>query len=103
MTPIDYAMVTVKLDKPAMERQAAFNEIKEKLKLKSPEIDENYGAIPMGANDEYVVLIDKPVAEKMKNEKHPNIIGVFSNPKMEPFGGEKPRRKKPPFMSGPCF
>ena len=103
MTPRDYAMVTVKLGKPAMERKEAFNEIKQKLNLKAPAIDEDYGAIPMGAKDEYVVLIDKPVAEKMKEDKHPNVVGVFSNPKMDTFAGKKPRRKNPPFMSGPCF
>lgn len=103
MTPIDYAMVTVKLGKPAMERKQAFAEIKKALQLESPAIDESYGAIPMGQKDQYVVLIDKPVAEKMKGENHPNIVGVFSNPKMEPFQGSPKRRRNPPFMSGPCF
>ncbi|MEZ0226016.1 MAG: hypothetical protein ACAH83_15790 [Alphaproteobacteria bacterium] len=83
--PVDYAMVTVKLDKPAMERTQAFQEIKTALCLKTPDIDESYGAIPMGRGDEYVVLIEENLANKMKDDKHPNIIGVFANPKMEPF------------------
>jgi hypothetical protein len=101
--PVDYAMVTVKLDKPQLsDRNQAFAEIREALALRAPDIDESYGAIPMGKNDEYVVLIEENLAQKMKDSNHPNIIGVFANPKMEPFspptGG-----KKGPQWSGPCF
>lgn len=83
--PVDYAMVTVKLGKPAMERTQAFQEIKAALCLKTPDIDESYGAIPMGRGDEYVVLIEENLANKMKQDNHPNIIGVFANPKLDPF------------------
>jgi hypothetical protein len=79
---IDYAIVTVKLDNPSVERAAAFEEIKHVLKLSHPVIDEEYGAIPLQGG--YVVLIDHAVAQKMKDENHPNILGVFSNPRLGP-------------------
>ncbi|MBI1215224.1 MAG: hypothetical protein GC185_05315 [Alphaproteobacteria bacterium] len=86
LCPSDYAMVTVKLDQPAMKAPAAFQAIKEALALSAPDIDEKYGAVPLGMGDEYVVMIEKNLAQHLKNENHPNIIGVFSNPGIGSFG-----------------
>lgn len=102
MPPVYYAMVTVKLGHPQVDRQQAFDEVKTALGLKYPMIDESYGAIPMGKGDEYVVLIDAKLAQKMLDEKHPNVTGVFANPNMEPFSPPTAKRR-PPGMSGPCF
>jgi len=87
LTPSDYAMVTVRLNKPGMEGAAAFEEIKDALCLSAPDIDEKYGAIPLGRGDEYVVMIEKNLARHLKNEEHPNVIGVFANPAIGGFAG----------------
>lgn len=81
MPVIDYAMVTVKLGHDQVERSQAFAEIKQALALQSPIIDESFGAHPMGPNDQYVVLVDVALAQKMKAENHPNVVGVFVSPK----------------------
>lgn len=99
MTQPDYAMVTVKLGHEQVDRAQAYTEIKSALGLKAPAMDDSFGAIPMGKGDEYVVLVEEKLAAKMFAEKHPNIIGVFSNPKMEPFNPALKKRAN----GGPGF
>lgn len=91
LCPSDYAMVTVRLDTPADARKA-FQDIKELLALRSPDIDEKYGAVPLGQGGEYVVMIEKNLALHLKNDNHPNIVGVFSNPSSAPAQHGQARR-----------
>lgn len=98
--PVEYAIVTVKLGREPLEPKQAFQEIKSALCLHQPDIDESYGAVPLGRGDEYVVLIEQNLAQKMKDDRHPNIVGVFANPKLEPFSPSGP---KGPGWCGPCF
>lgn len=89
----EYAMVTVKLDAAdsALHVRQQFEKIKTSLGIASPDIDENYGFIPMrnpqGVVTDGVVLIEKNVADALKASGHPSVIGVFSNPKFETFDG----------------
>jgi hypothetical protein len=93
-------MVTVKLNQPAMEAPKAFQAIKEALALRAPDIDEKYGAIPLGRGDEYVVMIEKNLAEHLKREDHPNVTGVFFGGRIDGFDDKKQPRSHGGGMSG---
>lgn len=89
----DYAMVTVRLteEDQKLSKQEQFAAIKGRLNIPAPDMDQNY-FIPLPEvkkgrvqkAKEAVVLIETSVALKLKADKHPSIIGVFSNPKIDP-------------------
>ncbi len=105
--PMEFAMVTVRLDKPETDRQKAFQEIRSLLNIGGPELDNNFGAIPNGGKDsEYVVLVEENLAHRLQAEKHPHVTGVFANPKLDTFilhGGCVPpsERNHPPGPPSP--
>jgi hypothetical protein len=82
-----YAIVTVSRPDPSKPVTAdTYQEIKAALGLESPKIDDVYGAIPASksapniAKDHpgaYFVLIKPDEAQRLLEEKHPNVIGIF--------------------------
>lgn len=89
----EYSMVTVKIDAAdgALHARQQFEKVKARLGIASPDIDENYGFIPMrnpqGVVTDGVVMIEKSVADSLKASGHPSVIEVFGNTKIETFDG----------------
>jgi hypothetical protein len=84
--PMVFAMVTVQLDKPETDRQKAFDEIRSLLSIGGPELDNSFGAIPNnGGKNEFVVLIEENLANKLKAEKNPHVTGVYKDSHFDPF------------------
>jgi hypothetical protein len=97
-----YAILTVCLDAgaaPSSDRDA-YNELKAKLGLASPVIDDVYGAMPADKacpwmsdqlpKNSYLVLIDGHEAFRLMKEKHPNVVGMHHAAAVHSGNGPKP-------------
>lgn len=103
----DYAIVSVKLEKPILlnakivdSQKERFEDIKKSLGLCAPVINEDYGLVPVrldnGTFVEGVVLIEQEAALKLQASGHPLIVGVFSNSPIAPF-----QKQEKPISKGP--
>ena len=74
-------MVTLRLD-PA---HATIEDVQAKYSLAQNEVDATFGVVNVSPEQNlYAILVDERVASRIEGE--PDVIGTFSNPKIEPFG-----------------
>ena len=79
-------MVTLRLD-PS---KATLAEIQAKYQLRPDQVDPKFGVVCVRPEDHlYAVLVDEQVASRI--EGGADVVGSFSNPKIETFG---PPRKR---------
>jgi hypothetical protein len=79
-------MVTLRLD-PS---KATLAEIRAKYQLRSDQVDPKFGVVSVRPEDHlYAVLVDEQVATRLEGGE--DVVGSFSNPKIETFG---PPRKR---------
>jgi hypothetical protein len=79
-------MVTLRLD-PS---KATLAEIQARYQLRPDQVDAKFGVVCVGPEEHlYTILVDEHVANRI--EGAPDVIGSFSNPKIETFG---PPRKR---------
>jgi|GEM_PF-4365487 len=62
------------------------------------EVDPAYTFIPMGA-DTFLTVITRDAAERVQAEKHPDLIGIFSNGRVDAFEKGKDQPKSGGFGS----
>jgi hypothetical protein len=74
-------MVTLRLEP----EQATLPEVRRLLGLASDEVDPGFGVVNISpAEHLYTILVEEPAATRVAGA--PQVEGVFSNPKIEPFG-----------------
>lgn len=74
-------MVTLRLD-PG---QASPDEVRRLLGLAPEEVDPGFGLVNISpAEHLYTILVDQEAADRIADA--PQVEGVFSNPRIEPFG-----------------
>jgi hypothetical protein len=56
------------------------------------EVDHGYTFIPMG-KDTFLTVITRDAADRVQAEKHPDVVGVFSNGRVDAFkkGADQPK------------
>lgn len=72
-------MVTLRLDP----EQASLDEVRRLLGLAPEEVDPRFGVVSP-AEHLYTILVDQEAAARIADA--PQVEGVFSNPRIEPFG-----------------
>ncbi|HET9558666.1 MAG TPA: hypothetical protein VFS70_16115 [Actinomycetota bacterium] len=74
-------MVTLRLDP----EQASLDQVRELLGLAADEVDPAFGVVNISpAEHLYTMLVDQEAADRIADA--PQVEGVFSNPRIEPFG-----------------
>ena len=74
-------MVTLRLDP----EQASLDEVRRLLDLAADEVDPGFGVVNISpAEHLYTILVDPAAATRIGDA--PQVEGVFSNPRIEPFG-----------------
>jgi hypothetical protein len=84
-------MVTLRLD-PG---QASLPEVRRLLGLAADEVDPGFGVVNISpAEHLYTILVDEAAAARVGDA--PQVEGVFSNPRIEPFGPPDGSQGDPP-------
>ena len=74
-------MVTLRLDP----EQASLDQVRELLGLAAEEVDPGFGVVNISpAEHLYTILVEDSAATRVGDA--PQVQGVFSNPRIEPFG-----------------
>jgi len=65
------------------------------------EVDDAYGFIPMQGS--FITVVAQDAAERVAAEKHPRLVGFFSNGRVDAFEGDKaaPAAPRKPGGFGP--
>ena len=71
-------------------RKATLKQIQAKYGLSSNEVDTNYGVVSVNPDEHlYTILVTEQAAHRLKGLA--DVVGVYSNPRIETFG---PPRKR---------
>lgn len=62
------------------------------------EVDENYGFIPLQGS--FVTVVAQDAAERVAAEKHPRLVGYFSNGRADGFGQQQKSAVPPAHRPG---
>ena len=72
-------MITLRLEP----EQASLEEVRRLLGLAEDEVDERFGVVNINPSEHlYTILVPEGTAERVRDA--PEVMGVFSNPKIEP-------------------
>ena len=74
-------MVTLRLDP----EQASLDQVRQLLGLAAEEVDPKFGVVNISpAEHLYTILVDEAAADRVRDAAP--VEGVFSNPRIEPYG-----------------
>lgn len=85
-----------------MARRPAWRPFKKNFGLGDHEVDPAYVFIPMG-KDSFLTVITRDAAERVQAEKHPDLVGIFSNGAVHAFDPNQGQDKKGGFKNSGGF